>query len=164
MERRGSPSPTRGGASCLHKKRRKRRREAEVRLHALAASVFDLEDFFDGLEFLSPRELWRAKLAGDEILDNLLRHALPLYSDIILVRAARRDSGIVLGFFFRSKAFANFASQCGDLDPLVAPLFDPENRRWRGIGLVMCRNLCQDIYMRPGSELDRIFLRIAPDL
>lgn len=139
------------------------RRQATVRLRAEASAVLALESFLDGLGFLAPRERDRMKLAGDEILDNLVRHASPIGEGRVLVRAARRRDGPLLGFFFRSEPFASFASLCYDLDPLFEPLFDPEDRRWRGIGLHMCRNLTEDICMRHGRLVDRIFLRFAPD-
>jgi anti-sigma regulatory factor (Ser/Thr protein kinase) len=136
------------------------RREGTVSLRAEPAAVLDLEDFVDGLDFLSTRERYRLKLAGDEILDNLVHHASPLAGGIIVVRAARRRDGVMLAFFFRSELFAPFAER-GD-EP--EPLFDPERRRWRGIGLRMCHNLCADIRMRSGKEIDRIFLRFAQEL
>jgi len=79
--------------------------------------------------------------------------------DRVTLRATLRRDGILLGFYFRSAAFATFASNPDDLEPL----FDPEHRRWRRIGLVMCRNLCADLCMRHGSRLDRILLRFEPE-
>jgi hypothetical protein len=139
--------------------RRVRQNEATISLAADAAAVLDFEAFVDGLGFLGPRERGRVKLAGDEILDNLVRHASPLRDRRITVRAARRSSGIFLAFFFRSPTFASFAVDCGGFEPL----FDPADRRWRGIGLVMCYNLSRDIVMRPGTLLDRIFLSFSSD-
>ncbi|HTX71206.1 MAG TPA: hypothetical protein VMC79_00135 [Rectinemataceae bacterium] len=136
-----------------------RRGEATLFLDASPTSVLALEDFVDALEFLSRRERDRLKLAGDEILDNLIRHSAPLQGAGIAVRAARRGDRIFLGFFFRSPGFASFAARCAD--PL--PLFDPTNRRWRGIGMVMCRNLAESISLRPGSLVDRIFMVFLPE-
>jgi hypothetical protein len=113
-----------------------------------------LEDFIDGLSFLARRERQRIKLAGDEILDNLIRHSGPLAGASISVRVTRRRASIVLAFFFRSPKFAAFAASCSDPEPL----FDPVHRRWRGIGMVMCRNLSSSMKLRPGSFVDRIFL------
>ena len=142
---------------------RRRVRQATVRLEAAPSSVLDLEAFLDGLPFLGPRERDRMKLAGDEILDNLVRHASPLRDGSVIARAARRSDRLILAFYFRSEAFAGFASLCDDLDPLFEPLFDPEDRRWRGIGLHMCRNLSSGMRMCHGALLDRIYLSFAPD-
>lgn len=136
---------------------------ASVQLKAEASAVLDLETFLDSLSFLAPDERNRLKLAGDEILDNLVRHASPLRNGRIVVRAAKRRDGLSLGFFFHSAVFATFATACNDLEPLFEPLFDAERRRWRCLGLRMCSNLCIDIYMRPGELIDRIFLRFALD-
>jgi len=136
---------------------------ATVQLKAEAAAVLELETFLDSLSFLENGECNRLKLAGDEILDNLIRHAAPLRDNRIVVHASKRADGLSLGFFFHSAAFATFATACNDLEPLFEPLFDAERRRWRCLGLRMCGNLCNDIYMRPGELVDRIFLRFALD-
>ncbi|HET7838146.1 MAG TPA: hypothetical protein VFL04_00200 [Rectinemataceae bacterium] len=120
-----------------------------------------LEGFVDGLDFLARRERHRIRLAGGEILDNLVRHSAPLAGGSLSVRVSRRRTGIVMAFFFRSPKFAAFAARCSDPEPL----FDPAHRRWRGIGMVMCRNLSSSMRLRPGRFIDRIFLsfRLEPD-
>lgn len=131
--------------------------EATVRLAPVSRSVPAFEDFVDGLGFLSSRERDRLKLAGDEILDNIIRHSAPVERRRILVRAARRGGAPRLLFFFRSSmppSFADFAASLPD----TAPLFDPVRRRWRGMGLLMCRNLAEKIAVRHGAMMDRIFL------
>jgi len=136
---------------------RRREEEATIRLAAVPESVSAFESFADGLAFLSPRERARLKLAGDEILDNIIRHSSPLERRRIAVRAARRGGRPHLLFFFRSSpgtAFADFAQGF----PGSAPLFDPARRRWRGMGLLMCRNLSQALSVRHGSMMDRIIL------
>ena len=72
------------------------------------------------------------------------------------VRAARRGGSVILAFYFRSTSFAAFAG--GEGPASREPFFDPAHRRWRGIGLVMCRNLSTRLVFRPGSRMDRIFL------
>ena len=157
----GEPRPASAAGACAGPVPRSRpgRREASLELGAEPSSVLELERFVEGLGFLAARERDRMKLAGDEILDNLVKHAAPIEGGRILARAARRGDGIFLGFYFRSARFADFASSCGDPEPL----FDPEWRRWRGIGLRMCRNLCRGICMRSGGRHDRILLRFDPE-
>jgi hypothetical protein len=138
--------------------RRGRRAERTVVLEARAASVLRFEDFIDRLDFLTPRERYCLKLAGSEILDNLVKHASPIYRSRIYARATRRGASILLGFFFRSPSFAAFAGDGGPWSAVAKPLFDPAHRRWRGIGLVMCRNLARRVDFRPGERMDRIFL------
>ncbi len=131
--------------------------EGTVLLEAKTSSILDFERFVDGVDFLEPGERDRLKVAGGEILDNIVKHASPLYLRRIRARAARRGSTLMLGFYFRAPSFASFA--CGEpLSGAAEPLFDPAFRRWRGIGLVMCRNLARKVVFRPGEMMDRIFL------
>ena len=133
--------------------------EGRIILEVKPRSVIAYEDFIDGLPFLSTRERDRIKLAGDEILDNILRHASPENSHGIHVRVARRTASrgtgsTILAFHFRAPLFAAFAASYGDFEPL----FDPAHRRWRGLGLVMCHNLARKVSFRSGEMVDRIFL------
>jgi hypothetical protein len=134
-----------------------RRAERSVVLDALPASVLDFEAFVEGNDFLSREERDRIKLAGSEILDNIVKHASPVLLCRIHARVARRGKTVLLGFYFQAPNFAAFAVG-GDFQAPAEPLFDPERRRWRGMGLVMCRNLSRKISFRPGELMDRIFL------
>jgi anti-sigma regulatory factor (Ser/Thr protein kinase) len=137
-----------------------RRAEAAVVLEAIPSSILSFEDFIGSLAFLSPRERSRLKVAGGEILDNIVKHATPVDSGRIRARASRRGDSILLGFYFRSPSFAAFAAGLvgGAESASAEPLFDPARRRWRGIGLLMCRNLASRVVFRPGESMDRIFL------
>jgi hypothetical protein len=136
-------------------------------LEARTAAVMDFEDFVDSLGFLSIAERDRLKLAGGEILDNIVKHASPVAGTSpgetgrIVVRAARRGGSPSLAFYFRSPSFSAFAASSAS-ELATKPLFDPAHRRWRGIGLVMCRNLARRVVFRPGEAMDRIFLEFDP--
>jgi hypothetical protein len=155
---------------------RTRRAEDSRVLIAHASGIGDFEDFVDGLSFARRDEKLRVKLAGSEIFDNLVRHAAPLETGSLVVRAARRGASLYLAFYFKSLSFGAFAatSACGrtedeygrvkDSACLVtedecAPFFDPAMGRWRGIGLRMCRCLSSSLLLRSGSRMDRIFIR-----
>jgi hypothetical protein len=135
---------------------------ATVTLDAEPSSILDFEDFVDGLDFLSAPERARMKIAGGELLDNIVKHSSPVAEFRIYARASRRDSrrgpAVLLSLFFRSPSFAAFAARSPSLDSAPEPLFDPDNRRWRGIGLAMCRNLARRVAFRPGGRMDRIFV------
>lgn len=141
--------------------------ESTRALEARTAAVMDFEDFVDSLGFLSIAERDRLKLAGGEILDNIVKHASPVAGPSpgepgrIIVRAARRGGSPSLAFYFRSPAFSAFAASSAS-ELATKPLFDPAHRRWRGIGLVMCRNLARRVVFRPGEAMDRIFLEFDP--
>jgi hypothetical protein len=141
--------------------------KATAALEAKTAAILDFEDFVDGLGFLSDGERARLKLAGGEILDNIIKHASPVLGSPnggagrIVARAARRGGAAFLGFYFRSPGFAAFAASSAS-ELATKPLFDPAHRRWRGLGLVMCRNLARRVVFRPGEAMDRIFLEFDP--
>lgn len=143
------------------KGRKGRKTERTIALVAEPGSIGLFEDFVDGLGFLSPGERNRLKLAGGEILDNIVKHAAPVKSRKVYARAAARSTSVLLGFFFHSSTFASFAGMGGPLSAQAEPLFDPAHRRWRGIGLLMCRNLARRVAFRPGRFMDRIFLEFA---
>lgn len=142
-----------GGRSRL------RTAEATAVLEAKTASILDFEAFVDSLSFLTGGERDRLKLAGGEIFDNIVKHASPVAGGHLIARAARRsESGsVLLGFYFSSKNFGPIAAESAQ-EVEAKPIFDPAHRRWRGIGLVMCRNLARCVSFRPGEDMDRIYL------
>jgi hypothetical protein len=142
---------------------RRRAAEGSTLLSPDREGVFAFEEFIDGLPFLSPREANAMKLAGGELFDNLIRHASPLDGNSVRLRAARRGSGPYLAFFFKSPKFepyalAHAAAREGGQNLVEEPFFDPAIGRWRGIGLLMCRNLSSGLYLRSGARLDRIYI------
>jgi hypothetical protein len=138
-------------------------RRATIALDAAPSSILDFESFVEGLSFLSPRERCRLLVAGGEMLDNIVKHGSPLQGDRVVARVRRGREGespppmIRLAFYFRARGFAAFALDDAECEP-PEPLFDPAHRRWRGFGLVMCRNLARRVVFRPGELMDRIFL------
>jgi hypothetical protein len=150
---------------------RSRVREAEATavLEAKTASILDFERFVDETLFLSERDRCRLKIAGGEIFDNIVKHAAPISRGRVIARMARRKAlgSLLLGFYFRSPRFESFAEAASSADAAAAadaatgepkPLFDPAHRRWRGIGLVMSRNLARRVRFRHGKAMDRIYL------
>jgi hypothetical protein len=135
---------------------------ATLALKAAPSSILAFEDFVDGLAFLSSRERNRLLLAGGEILDNIVKHSSPVLHNRIVARARKRRGSIYLCFYFRAPSFASFAAE-DSLKAAAEPLFDPSHRRWRGIGLVMCRNLARCVRFRPGELMDRIVLEFEPE-
>jgi hypothetical protein len=137
---------------------------ATIALDASPSSILDFESFIEGLAFLSPRERRLLLVAGGEMLDNIVKHGRPLRDDRLVARV-RRGSGsspITLAFYFNARGFAAFALESARYAS-GQPVFDPAHRRWRGFGLVMCRNLARRVAFRPGERLDRIFLDFDPE-
>jgi hypothetical protein len=127
------------------------------------ADAFDLYDgFIRSQRFLSPAEVCRLIVAGDEIIDNLLTHG-EVGTEGVRLWVTKRASGLTLGFLVEShERFARFAAS-EDSQAGMEPRYDERERRWHGLGLVMCRNLASGITYRPGLRFDAVFLsfRIA---
>ncbi len=168
MSSRASSSPAADAArpEAAHKARAARMAEASLCVSPDKEGEAAFEDFIDGLSFATAREAGAMKLAGGELLDNLTRYSTPLKKDRIILRAARRASGLYLAFFFKSDDFASYAGGLAKKQsaagakaaPFIKPAFDPAIGRWRGIGLRMCRNLSRSLYFRAGELVDRIFV------
>lgn len=157
----GQPSE-RGGlpplpflAGGLRRISRRRPSEATLRIEVVREAIFELEDFFEGLDFAAPSERSRLKLAGSEIFDNLVKHSSPVEGGSASVRVARRSGVLYLLFAFKSPSFAGYAERVFDYEPI----FDHHARRWHGMGLRMTRNLSSSLHFRAGSRLDRIIIR-----
>jgi hypothetical protein len=138
----------------------RRRQRAAVVLAAAPSSILDFESFVESLPFLSPGERDRILVAGGEMLDNVIKHGSPLRWGRVVAGISRprgSPSGIVLTFRFSARGFAAFARESGK-HLSAPPRFDAEHRRWRGFGLVMCRNIARRIVLRPGLLADRIIV------
>ena len=133
--------------------------EAVAIFDAKTASILEFEDFIESLAFLSASERARLTIAGGEIFDNIVRYSTPIAEGKMKVRASRRSGALLLAFFFRSESFAEFAHRGGLAAAPERPYFDPESGRWRGIGLIMCRNLTSRIMFRAGNVVDCILLQ-----
>jgi len=119
----------------------------------------EYDSFVRSLGFLSATETCALIVAGDEIIDNLLTHGeIGRAGLTVLVR--KRASGLTLAFFVDShREFAEFSSglESGEQS---RPRFDANERRWRGLGLTMCRNIARTISYRPGTLIDRVILTL----
>lgn len=115
------------------------------------------EAFVQSVDFLSERERSLLVVAGDEVVDNLLTHG-EIGRKGISVLLRKRPDGLTLGLFVQSHyAFAQFTA-CLDETPPLGPRYNPDLRRWHGLGLTMCRNLTSSISYRAGEKLDRVFM------
>ncbi len=125
--------------------------------------VFDAYDtFIRSVQFLTSKQISTLIVAGDEILDNLLTHGeIGVQGLVVLVR--KRHSTLTLGFFVEShREFTDFAAWL-ERSLHYEPRFDTVLRRWRGLGLSMCRNIASSIHYRPGRQVDRVFLTFNRD-
>jgi hypothetical protein len=136
------------------------RARSAIVLGAAPSSILDFESFVEGLPLLSPQERSCVLVAGGEMLDNVIKHGSPLRFRRLLA-SVRRIPGlkpaVELSFLFSARNFAAFARE-GLASYSGEPRFDPAVRRWRGFGLLMCRNIARRVDLRPGRILDRIVI------
>lgn len=116
----------------------------------LAVPLF--EDWLDTVSFSDRKLEDRVKLAGEEILDNLIRHSGPLAGGSLRIELRVDAQTARLTFHFRSAAFRRFARSGGT--PKAD--YDARDRRWRGLGLFMIGYLTRRVAYHTGLQGDRI--------
>jgi anti-sigma regulatory factor (Ser/Thr protein kinase) len=118
--------------------------------------VLRIEGFIRGLRFLEAGQRDRLVIIASEILDNLISYSRGPRASAAIVRVwAGLNARMV--FWFKSDSFADFAARERDSEKTY---FDPRSRRYRGLGLAMCRRLAGSIRYRPGSLADAIIVRL----
>jgi len=110
------------------------------------------EDWIEAADFPDGTLRNRVKLAGEEVLDNLIRHAAPLSAGLIWARLGISGRNATLSFRFRSAAFRDFARSGGK----PRAVYDSRDGRWRGLGLFMIASLSARVRCRCGWILDRV--------
>jgi len=101
--------------------------------------VMDIEDFLFGIHELTPVERDRLLIITSEIFDNILTHSENL-GTWIKIRVYKNTSLSVV-FLFRSSNFENLAN----LARANRVYYDSASKRYRGLGLTMCKNLTRSI-------------------
>jgi len=132
-------------------------RKASRRVMPGPGAFDEYDEFVRSLGFLTDREACALIVAGDEVMDNLLTHG-EIGGSGVTVLVRKRASGLTLAFFVDGhREFAEFAAGLERVEASL-PRFDERERRWRGLGLSMCRNIAKTIRYRPGGRVDRVFL------
>lgn len=127
-------------------------RRLSTRLPDDPAAVPDFEDWLEAAEFSDTRLRDRVRLAGLEILDNLIRHSSPLEGRVIRVSLRISTGSARLVFSFRSEKFRSFAHE--RRNPRSG--YNIEDGRWRGLGLVMVAFLTRHVRYVSDRRSDRV--------
>ncbi|MBN1242001.1 MAG: hypothetical protein JXA15_04755 [Spirochaetales bacterium] len=112
----------------------------------------DFERFVDGLPCPDEPSRARSRLVGLELFDNLVSHASPLRGGMRVRFGSDAEGRMTLLFAFRSRRFRAWLRAPGP----VLPSWSPGEKRWRGLGLIMVRNLSSRVEHRIGPSGDRI--------
>lgn len=117
----------------------------------------DFKERIEEQHYLTEKEAAKIIVCGNEIIENLLNHG-EVGPKGITVKLHKKRNIIYTGFFVEShKTFKDFAQNYNDTTPIGIRI-DANSRRWRGFGLLMCRNLLSSIAYRPGLNCDRVLL------
>ena len=117
------------------------------------ANLTELERFVLACPVLDAGERNRALIVVTEYFDNIVMHGQCPPGSLVSVRVSRTrplsarvpGSARVL-ISYRTPTFARMVATHGT----AKPYFDPASRRYRGLGLLMCRNLAKDVSYRKG--------------
>lgn len=117
------------------------------------ANLDTLERFVLACPLLDGSERNRALLVVTEYFDNIVMHGKCPTGSFVSVRIVRaRARGMATGgtvrilITYRSPTFARMVAAHGT----AQPYFDEASRRYRGLGLLMCRNIAKHVSYRKG--------------
>jgi anti-sigma regulatory factor (Ser/Thr protein kinase) len=117
------------------------------------ANLDTLERFVLACPLLDVGERNRALLVVTEYFDNIVMHGKCPQGSLVSVRISRARAGkaanggtVRILISYRSPTFARMVASHGT----ARPYFDAASRRYRGLGLLMCRNIAKDVSYRKG--------------
>jgi len=129
-----------------------RERRAVARFQGTRTDFPAFEHLVDGLDCPDDKARARLRLVGLELFDNLVRHAGPLRGGVRMRYGEDASGRMSLAFSFRSRRFRAWLKAPGP----SLPSWSPAEKRWRGLGLIMVRNLSSRVEHRSGPSGDRI--------
>ncbi len=115
------------------------------------ASLDALERFVLSCPLLEGGERNRALIVVTEYFDNIVMHGKCPPGSLVSVRIsrgrARGDAGQVrILISYRSETFGRMVEAHGS----ARPYYDRGSRRYRGLGLLMCRNIARNVTYKKG--------------
>ncbi|MDR2898023.1 MAG: hypothetical protein LBU99_04340 [Spirochaetaceae bacterium] len=139
----------------------------EIALAPEFVSTLALEAFIMTNDIPKGDKKDRVLIMATELFDNIVRHSRDLAGEISFrleedvplregVPFSEGESGCRLIISYKSSNFEELmaCSRCS------ARYYDQKLGLYRGLGLVMCRNLARDMVFEPGSEADRIIVSL----
>jgi anti-sigma regulatory factor (Ser/Thr protein kinase) len=126
-------------------------KQCRIRVPADRAQLVTLEGFISACPLLSGRERDKAIIVATECFDNIVTHGRCAPRSLVTVRVTSGDE-TVIDLAYAIKAFDRVVASHNP----VRPYYDPETRRYRGLGLLRCKNLTKKRSYRKGLFKGRI--------
>jgi len=115
------------------------------KLAPVLANLPALEDFVRDCDFLSLQERDKALLVATEYFENIVSYnKCPVSRDITVRVEKGKRLSVVLSY-----ATCNFAELIRS-SKSIRPHYDADIQRYRGLGLLMCKNIAKSIRYRKG--------------
>ncbi|HKL85589.1 MAG TPA: hypothetical protein VJ861_04600 [Treponemataceae bacterium] len=121
------------------------KRHCRIKLVPDFANLSVLEYFIYNNSCLSPHEKLRALLITTEYFDNIISHSKgtrPCKVSVLISVSKRKK--IIMRYH------TNNFSEMVTANRITEPYYDLESKRYRGLGLRMCRNLASSITFHKG--------------
>ena len=122
-------------------------RRATVTLAGSPEEGLRLEAFIDSLG-LPQDQRSRLLIVATELFENVCRHS-GLIGDRVTV-SVRRGGAMTLLILFKSSGFAEYVRSGGGIEPR----YSRAEKRYRGLGTRMVKNLSQSVHLHPGTDTD----------
>jgi len=121
------------------------RKQCRIRLKSDFSSLPDLESFVTSCGFLEKEESLRALIVSTELFQNIVSYSRFPVSTAVDFAISRNDA-IRLAISWATLNFGELVRASGS----TSPRFDRAAGRYRGLGLLMCRNLSKSIQYKKG--------------
>lgn len=108
------------------------------------ANLLRLEEFIRECPFLDSSEKSRALLVTTEYFDNIVRYSKCWLYSFVSIEVSHRRKGICIRIGYRTR---NFGEMIAASDT-TTPHYDIGSLRYRGLGLLMCKNIASSIRYR----------------
>jgi len=122
-----------------------RKRHCHISLAPDFANLPVLEKFIAACPFLDASEINRALLVTTEFFDNIVAHSRCFNAGKVAI-TLEKAAAVIIRLSYRTCNFLEMVRA----DGTTKPYFDGADRRYRGLGLLMCRNLAGGIHYRKG--------------
>ncbi|HNY21073.1 MAG TPA: hypothetical protein PKO22_02875 [Treponemataceae bacterium] len=117
----------------------------QEKLAPVLANLVALEGFVRDCDFLTPQERDKALLVATEYFENIVSYnKCPVTRDITVSVEKGRHLTVVLSY-----STCNFGELVRS-SKSIRPHYDADIRRYRGLGLLMCKNIAKSIRYRKG--------------